>query len=145
MLIHNSIRNEVIAFLTNHLSEVNHFYNGLPKIESVENGLPLIAVYLNNANADPVTIGHIEWEADLLILTYIPFYQGEELLDEISEKINNAMLSNTFNHFSIRNDFQQSYDYEYDTENNVWVSSAISYRIKYQFTELCNFSNIKED
>lgn len=128
-----------MKLLADTIQNVGYFHNGLPKIDDVENGLPLISVYLNNAAAEPVTIGHIEWEADLLILTYIPFHQGEEVLDEISEQINKTMLSNSFQHFSIRHNFQQSYDYEYDTENNVWVSAAISYRINYQFTELYHF------
>ncbi|MCT8556552.1 phage minor tail U family protein [Glaesserella parasuis] len=140
MKIHNQIRKEVIDFLTEHLQEIYYFHNGLPKIIDTDNGLPLVAVYLNNASGEPVTIGHSEWTADLIILTYLPFYQGEEKLDEINEKINDAILFKDFENFSLTADFNQSYDYEYDTENNVWVSSALTFRIQYKFQQL-NKSN----
>ena len=122
MKIHNQIRKEVINFLTEHLQEIYYFHNGLPKIIDTDNELPLVAVYLNDASAEPVTIGHSEWAADLIILTYLPFYQGEEKLDEINEKINDAILFKDFKNFSLTADFNQSYDYEYDTENNVWIN-----------------------
>ena len=145
MIIHNKIRNEIVQLLANKIEDIGYFHNGLPKIDDVENGLPLIAVYLNSAEADPITIGHIEWQANVSILVYLPFGEGEQRLDEISEKINKAMLSSTFEHFSIRSDFHQSYDYEYDTENNVWVSSAIDYRIRYEVTNLYNFQENSQE
>lgn len=140
MKIHNQIRKEVIDFLTEHLQEIYYFHNGLPKIIDTDNELPLVAVYLNDASGEPATIGHSEWTADLIILTYLPFYQGEEKLDEINEKINDAILFKDFKNFSLTADFNQSYDYEYDTENNVWVSSALTFRIQYKFQQL-NKSN----
>lgn len=141
MIIHNKIRHEVINFLAERLNEVDYFHNGLPKIIAGMDELPMVAVYLNNAEGQPVTIGNIEWEADLMILTYLPFKEGEAVLDEINEKINNAMLFHTFEHFSLTADFQQSYDYEHDTELNAWVSSALSFRIHYQFQQINNFEN----
>ncbi|QIM64287.1 phage tail terminator protein [Frederiksenia canicola] len=145
MNIHNRIRQEVVELLANAIEDVGYFHNGLPKIDDVENGLPLIAVYLNSAEADPIAIGSIEWQANLSILTYIPFNEGEARLDEISEKINNIILGHSFKHFSIRSDFHQAYEYEYDTENNVWVGSAIDYRIRYELTNMYNFKeNSKE-
>lgn len=100
-------------------------------------------MYLNDASGEPVTIGHSEWGADLIILTYLPFYQGEEKLDEINEKINNAILFKDFKNFSLTADFYQSYDYEYDTENNVWVGSSLTFRIQYKFQQLnkCNLGD----
>lgn len=98
-------------------------------------------IYLNDAEGQPVTIGNIEWEADLVILTYLPFHQGEAVLDELNEKINQAILFHDFDNFSLTADFNQSYDYEYDTENNAWVSSALTYRVRYQFQILNHKEN----
>lgn len=141
MLIHNQIRQEVINFLSGEIEEVTYFHNGLPKILNLDDELPMIAVYLNGAEGQPVTIGNIEWEADLVILTYLPFHQGEAVLDELNEKINQAILFHDFDNFSLTADFNQSYDYEYDTENNAWVSSALTYRVRYQFQTLNHKEN----
>lgn len=139
MIVHNKIRQEVIDFLAEKIQEVTYFHNGLPKILNLDDELPMIAVYLNNAEGNPVTIGHIEWEAELMVLTYLPFNQGEAVLDEINEKINHAILSHDFSNFSLTADFNQTYDYEYDTENNAWVSAALSYRIQYQYQPMNPF------
>lgn len=137
MNIHNEIRKEVIDFLTNNISEVEYFHNGIPKITDLDNELPLISVFINNAQADQNVIGYQEWEADLNIVTYAPFFQGEEFLDEISEKIYNAILPHQFNNISVK--YVQGYDYEFDDQSSAWVSSLISYRINYKFEQINNF------
>ncbi|SUB33572.1 Uncharacterised protein [[Pasteurella] mairii] len=65
-----------MAFLYKNLEEIHFFHNGLPKITSLEDELPLISVFINNAEADQYVIGYQEWHTDLNILTYIVLMQS---------------------------------------------------------------------
>ncbi|MCK3656562.1 hypothetical protein A4G19_12670 [Pasteurellaceae bacterium Macca] len=56
MLIHNSIRNEVIERLAENMPDVKHYHNGLPRIYQGDSVLPMIAVYLNDAEGRPVRL-----------------------------------------------------------------------------------------
>ncbi|MCK3656092.1 hypothetical protein A4G19_10115 [Pasteurellaceae bacterium Macca] len=78
MLIHNSIRNEVIERLAENMPDVKHYHNGLPRIYQGDSVLPMIAVYLNDAEGRPVRFGDggIDWFAELNILTCF-FREGE--------------------------------------------------------------------
>ncbi|NBB67554.1 phage tail terminator protein [Mannheimia haemolytica] len=136
MKIHNEIRKEVISVLSGKYSGFN-YYNGIPKIKSTDEELPLISVMLNNIEADPVTIGHIEYNGVLSLVIFIPFFDGEEYLDEIAEQISNTLKHYSFKNFEFEDGYNQRYEYEFDQENRAWVSAMIDYKIRYGFERFC--------
>lgn len=134
MKIHNLIRKEVITVLADSLPSFN-YHNGIPKITNTSEELPLISVMLNNSEAEPVTIGHVEYSGDLSLVIFIPFFEGEENLDEIAEQISETLKHYPFENFEFEDGYNQSYDYEFDQDNRAWISAMISYKIKYGFED----------
>ncbi|MCW9716708.1 phage tail terminator protein [Avibacterium sp. 21-594] len=137
MNIHNDIRKEVLSLLENNLEGISRYSNGVPRIADLDADLPLVAVFIDDANADQSVIGYQEWHAGLNIVSYLPFEVGEAGLDALSEKIYNLILKHAFENLSIK--FARSYDYDFDTTSNVWISSAIAFDITYKFEQINNF------
>lgn len=136
MKIHNEIRKEVISVLSDNLPGFN-YHNGIPKITNTEEELPLVSVMLNNIEAEPVTIGHIEYGGVLSLVIFIPFFEGEENLDEIAEQISETLKHYPFENFEFEDGYNQRYEYEFDQENRAWISAMIDYKIRYGFENFC--------
>lgn len=130
MKFHSAIRKEVLAFIAETVPNIKNFYNGIPNIRNIESELPLICVHLDNAEVDPAAVGFQEWEADLNIGIFVPFDKSEEYLDEIANEVYEQLLTHQFK--TILRKQAQRYEYDYD-DDKVWVSSAISFRINYNF------------
>lgn len=137
MKIHNEIRKEVISVLSGNLPRFN-YHNGIPKITNTDEELPLISVMLNSIEAEPVAIGHIEYSGVLSLVIFIPFFEGEEKLDEIAEEISETLKHYPFENFEFEDGYNQRYEYEFDQENRAWISAMIDYKIRYGFENFCD-------
>ncbi|MGC7589262.1 phage tail terminator protein [Bisgaard Taxon 46] len=134
MLIHNQIRKEVIALISDHLPGLKGLHNGRMFFTDVKMQLPALSVYIENAKCEPVSIGHTHWESELIIAVFIPFYSSEEKLDLIIEKIHNIISKHTYENID-RISPGYSFEYEYDSDNYTWLSGTLTYSIEYDFKE----------
>ena len=129
MLIHNQVRNEIVALIKANVPEVKNVYNGRAFFTNLKQQLPAISVFIDNAESDFKVVGESEWQAELNIAIFLPFGEGESKIDEIAEKINNLITFTGYRHIEFVRG--TDYRYDYDDDNLAWMSGTLSYLTEY--------------
>jgi phage minor tail protein U len=130
MLIHEQIRNEVIGTLKPLLQDkVSRFFNGRLVALNPAEQCPAVSVYIDDINAEEITVCDSEFDALLNIAIYLKPYSGEGELDDIAEMVRVALRDTEFN--SLTAISLKGYKYDYDEEQAAWISSTVLFGIRY--------------
>ena len=131
MLIHEQIRSEAIERLKPLLSNhIKRFYNGRLLGLNPSEQCPAIAVYLEDIDAEEITVCDSEFDAMLNVAIYLKPRSGEDELDEIAELVRNAICTAEFN--SLITVSLKHYRYEYDEDQAAWIASVVRFAIHYE-------------
>ncbi|OOF68291.1 phage tail terminator protein [Rodentibacter caecimuris] len=135
MQIHQKIRQKVTALLNGNIDNVNHFYASRPIFIDIDQEKSAIAVFLDEIEADEISLCHHQWQATLNIAIYLKTATGEAELDEIAEQIQTLMAEaiNTDGLADLMSEIHLSgYHYEQDSTNRTWFVANVRYQITYE-------------
>ncbi|WGE92124.1 phage tail terminator protein [Actinobacillus genomosp. 1] len=130
MIIHNQIRQEVLDVLANGgLNRIKFFHNGKMTFKDLDQELPAVSIFIDEAEGNAVTTCEDEWIGDLQVAIYLPLYSSESELDSIAEQISHIMKDC---HLKSVDDCQLSkYSYDYDANESAWITATLHYTINY--------------
>lgn len=129
MILNEAIRQEVIELLQGHIQEIQNFHNGRAVFTDVENELPAIAVFIDEAEYQPMTACGDECNAYLKIGIYLPMFSTENDLDLVAQKISDVMGTAHFQ--SMDECTIAKYSYDYDANESAWKLATLHYNINY--------------
>ncbi|GAB1670669.1 phage tail terminator protein [Mannheimia haemolytica] len=129
MISNEEIRQEVIDLLQGNIQGIQHFHNGRAVFTDVENELPAIAVFIDEAEYSQLTLCDGECNAYLKIGIYLPMFSTENDLDLVAQKISDVMNEATFR--SMDECVLAKYSYDYDANESAWKTATLHYNINY--------------
>lgn len=130
MVINNQVRNEVVNILADGgLKKIKFFHNGRKTFHDLEEELPAVCVFIDESECDEFTACEDEWEGNLQIAIYLPLHSTEDDLDAIAEEISNLMKNENVD--SVDGFKLKKYSYDYDPNENLWISATLTYLINY--------------
>lgn len=135
MHIHKKIRQKVTALLKGKIEKVNHFYAGRPLFIDIDQEKSAIAVFLDEIEADEISLCQHQWQATLNIAIYLKTAVGEDELDDVAEQIQTLMaqaieedeLADLISEIHLL-----GYNYEQDQTNRTWFVANVRYQITYE-------------
>ncbi|HDX1086920.1 phage tail terminator protein [Pasteurella multocida] len=130
MHIHTQIRTEVLEKLQEHISDVEHFYNGSPSFINIDEEQKAIAVFIDDAFCQEATTCCNQWQAKLNVAIYIKSIDnGENDLDEIAQQVADCLEQAEFVHLDTL--VLTAYSYEQDQQQRTWYVSQVQFDIEY--------------
>lgn len=133
MKIHTKIRDEVLTLLQDKVPDIDHYYNGRPPFIDLDQQASSLAVFLDEATCNEVTVCNEQWEAELIIAIYIKSIDnGEDELDELAQMVADAIQIQSDEGFEhITNISLSQYRYEQDQQKTTWYIANLIYTIQY--------------
>lgn len=131
MKIHSKIRQEVLALLRTHFTEIAYFYNGRPAFIDIEEQQLAVAVYLDEMTCQSITVCGEQWHSQLHITIFLKSIdEAENELDDWAEKIRTVIDQHaTFTHLD---DIALSqYQYEQDQNQRTWFTATLIFDVNY--------------
>lgn len=130
MQIHTQIRTEVLEKLQEHISDVEHFYNGSPSFINIDEEQQAIAVFIDDAFLQDTTACDDQWQAKLNVAIYIKSIEhGENELDEIAQQVADCLENAEFKF--IDDLTLTGYNYEQDQQQRTWYIANVQFDIEY--------------
>lgn len=129
MISNEAIRQEIIELLKGNIQGIQNFHNGRAVFTDVDNELPAIAVFIDEAEYDRLTVCEGECNAYLKIGVYLPMFSTENDLDLVAQQISNVMNEATF--LSMDDCMLAKYSYDYDANESAWKTATLHYNINY--------------
>lgn len=130
MQIHAQIREQVIELLQSQITSVKHFYSGRPIFVDIDQQKTAIAVFIEDAECEEITVCNRKWGAALNVAIYFKTNQGEDELDVIAEQVKNAFDDTSLSLLDTCS--LMSYDIEQDQTNRTWFIATVRYQINYE-------------
>ena len=130
MQIHTKIRGQVIELLQSQITSVKHFYSGRPIFVDIDQQKTAIAVFIEDAECEEITVCNRKWGAALNVAIYLKTNQGEDELDVIAEQVKNAFDDASLSLLDTCS--LMSYDIEQDQTNRTWFIATVRYQINYE-------------
>lgn len=135
MQIHKKIRQKVTALLKGNIDGVNHFYSSRPIFIDIDQEKSAIAVFLDEIEADDISLCHHQWQSTLNIAIYLKTAVGEDELDDVAEQIQ-ALVAQAVEEDELADLISEihlsGYNYEQDTTNRTWFVANVRYQITYE-------------
>ena len=129
MLIHKRIREDIAELLKTKLGVSAEFSAGRPAFIDLDTDPTAIAVFIDEATREEVTMCESEWTAQLNIAIYHKSLTGEGALDEIAENVVKLLADNELE--SLDSLDLERYSYEQDTQQRTWYIANLQYKINY--------------
>ncbi|MDE8035740.1 phage minor tail U family protein [Actinobacillus equuli subsp. equuli] len=133
MLIHTQVRQQVLALLNGKIEGIAHYHSGMPSFVDVDSETPALAVFIEEATCEPISVCEEEWTATLNVAVYLKSFLREDDLDAYLEQVDSLFKqAQEADGLDFLSGFQLSgVSYQLDTQQNSWVSGVISYSISY--------------
>lgn len=129
MISNEAIRQEVIDLLRANIQGIQHFHNGRAIFTDVETELPAIAVFIDEAEYNHLTLCEGDCNAYLKIGIYLPMFSTENDLDLVAQKISDSMNEAAFRNMD--ECVLAKYSYDYDANESAWKTATLHYNINY--------------
>ncbi|KMK50414.1 tail protein [[Actinobacillus] muris] len=129
MIQNEAIRQEIVALLQGKVQGVAHFHNGRTTFTDLDNELPALSVFIDEAEYQPIAACGEECDAYLKIGIYLPMFATENVLDEIAEQVANILRDASFK--TVDECTLRKYSYDYDATDSAWKNSTLHFSINY--------------
>lgn len=129
MIQNEAIRQEIIALLQGKVQGVTNFHNGRATFTDVNNELPAIAVFIDEAEYQQVMACGDECDAYLKVGIYLPMFSTENDLDVIAQQVADILKDATFK--SVDECTLRKYSYDYDATDSAWKNATLHFTINY--------------
>lgn len=129
MISNEAIRQEIVDLLQGNIQGIQYFHNGRAVFTDVENELPAIAVFIDEAEYQSITVCGDECNAYLKIAIYLPMFSSENDLDLVAEQVNQLMKEANLS--SMDECVLSKYSYDYDANESAWKTATLHYNINY--------------
>lgn len=128
---HSDIRTAVINHLKENCPQKFAVFDGFPVFVE-QSTLPIIAVYLDEAQYSGETIDADDWTAVLHVQVFLKATKPDSELDkQVEDFIYPAVNQNEYLAGLVENIYPIGYDYSRDDEMSLWGSADISFKIQY--------------
>lgn len=135
MLIHQKIRENITALLSQSIDETDNIYASRPLFLDLDQEKCVIAVFIDDITIEELTLCHLQYEASLNIAIYLKTHEGESEVDSLAEQIMQCLRKAVEDKLLI-DELETinlvEYSCEQDQTNRTWFAANVRYAITYE-------------